>query len=132
MSVLTAIVFAALQAQPPADSQQTAQLPPSPIAKLVVTPGKPVMSAQDTLQLSAQALDAGGRPVDNVRYRFVASRGARFEGSVDSTGLVRSGSTGTSRLRWRRMRRGKQVFSQPLRCGTAIRATTSGSRGRSR
>ena len=94
MSVFTALLLAALQAQTPGQ-QPAAQLPPSPIAKLVVTPAKPVMTARDTLQLSAQALDASGRPVDNVRYRYVASGGARFEGQVDTTGLVRSGSTGT-------------------------------------
>ena len=53
------------------------------------------MNARDTLQLSAQALDANGRPVENVRFRYIGSGGARFEGRVDTTGLVRSGSTGT-------------------------------------
>jgi len=95
MSVFTVLVVAALQAQTPAQQQAAAQLPPSPIAKLVVTPAKPVMVARDTLQLSAQALDANGRPVDNVRFRYIGSGGARFEGRVDTTGLVRSGSTGT-------------------------------------
>ena len=92
MSVFTVLAFAVLQAQP-ADPQ--AATTPSPIARVVVTPAKPVMSARDTLQLSAQALDASGRPVPNVRYRYIGSGGARFEGRVDSTGLVRSGSTGT-------------------------------------
>jgi hypothetical protein len=78
MSVFTALVVATLQAQTPGQQQPVAQLPPSPIAKLVVTPAKPVMIAQDTLRLTAQALDAGGRPVDNVRYRFIGSGGARF------------------------------------------------------
>src|SRR5829696_6609307 len=95
MSIFTALVVAALQAQTPAQQQAADQMPPSPIAKLVVTPAKPVMTARDTLQLSAQALDASGRPVPNVRYRYIGSGGARFEGRVDSTGLVRSGSTGT-------------------------------------
>ena len=95
MSVFTVLVVAALQAQTPAQQQAAAQLPPSPIAKLVVTPAKPVMIAQDTLRLTAQALDASGKPVDNVRYRYIGSGGARFEGRVDTTGLVRSGSTGT-------------------------------------
>jgi hypothetical protein len=95
MSVFTVLVVAALQAQTPAQQQAAAQLPPSPIAKLVVTPAKPVMVARDTLQLSAQALDASGKPVDNVRFRYIQSGGARFEGRVDTTGLVRSGSTGT-------------------------------------
>ena len=96
MSVFTVLVVAALQAQTPAQQQAAAaQLPPSPIARLVVTPAKPVMNARDTLQLSAQALDASGRPVENVRFRYIGSGGARFEGRVDTTGLVRSGSTGT-------------------------------------
>jgi len=94
MSVFSILVLAALQAQTPGQ-QPAAQLPPSPIAKLVVTPAKPVMIAQDTLRLTAQALDASGKAVDNVRYRYIGSGGARFEGRVDTTGLVRSGSTGT-------------------------------------
>ena len=94
MSVFSVLLLAALQTQSPAQ-QQAASLPPSPIAKLVVSPAKPTMTARDTLQLSAQALDASGRPVPDVRYRYIGSGGARFEGRVDTTGLVRSGSTGT-------------------------------------
>ena len=94
MSIFSVLVLAALQAQTPGQ-QPAAQLPASPIAKLVVTPAKPVMIAQDTLRLTAQALDASGKAVDNVRYRYIGSGGARFEGRVDTTGLVRSGSTGT-------------------------------------
>jgi hypothetical protein len=94
MSVFSVLVLAALQAQTPGQPP-AAQLPASPIAKLVVTPAKPVMIAQDTLRLTAQALDASGKAVDNVRYRYIGSGGARFEGRVDTTGLVRSGSTGT-------------------------------------
>ncbi len=67
---------------------------PSPVARLVVTPAKPVMVAGDTLRLTAQALDATGQPVPNARIRY-ASQGARFEGAVDSLGLVTSGATGT-------------------------------------
>ncbi len=94
MTVISILALAALQVQT-AGQQPSSQLPPSPIAKLVVTPAKPVMIAQDTLRLTAQALDASGKPVDNVRFRYVQSSGARFEGRVDTTGLVRSGSTGT-------------------------------------
>ena len=92
MSVLSVILLGALQVP---TQQPASQLPASPIAKLVVTPAKPVMIAQDTLRLTAQALDASGKPVDNVRFRYIQSSGARFEGRVDTTGLVRSGSTGT-------------------------------------
>jgi hypothetical protein len=52
------------------------------------------MTAGDTLRLYAQALDSAGKPVENARIRF-QSAGGRFEGRVDSTGLVMSGSTGT-------------------------------------
>ncbi len=64
------------------------------VARIVVTPAKPVITAGDTLRLAAQALDANGRPVDGARVRFQA-QGGRFEGDVDSLGLVRSGATGT-------------------------------------
>src|SRR5690349_16134124 len=74
--------------QPPADA------PASPIARIVVTPATPVVQARDTIRLSAQALDAQGRPVPDATIRFVAAGGS-FEGRVDADGLVRSGSTGT-------------------------------------
>jgi hypothetical protein len=64
------------------------------VARIAVTPAKPVMTAGDTLRLSAQALDAAGKPVEGVRVRF-QGQGGRFEGEVDSLGLVRSGATGT-------------------------------------
>ena len=92
MSVFTVLALAVVQAQTQDPQAGTAA---SPIARVVVTPAKPVMTARDTLQLSAQALDASGRPVPNVRYRYIGAGGARFEGRVDTTGLVHSGSTGT-------------------------------------
>jgi hypothetical protein len=66
----------------------------SPVARIVVTPVRPHMVAGDTLRLRAQAVDASGQPVPNARLRFQADGGA-FEAEVDSTGLVRSGATGT-------------------------------------
>lgn len=69
-------------------------LAPSPIASLQVTPGtKVTMTAGDTLRLRTVALDAAGKPVDNVTYKYMPS-GGRFEGRVDTTGLIESGSTG--------------------------------------
>ena len=52
------------------------------------------MTAGDTLRLQGQALDAAGQPVPGARVRFQA-QGGRFEGAVDSLGLVTSGATGT-------------------------------------
>ncbi|MGH7696477.1 MAG: Ig-like domain-containing protein, partial [Gemmatimonadaceae bacterium] len=69
-------------------------LPASPVARLVVTPANPVINAGDTLRLSAQALDADGKPVPNAVVRFRAAGGG-FEAEVDSLGLVASGATGS-------------------------------------
>jgi hypothetical protein len=65
------------------------------VARVTVTPANPTVIAGDSLQLVARALDAAGRVVPNVRFVFLAAGTARFEGRVDSTGFVRSGSTGT-------------------------------------
>ena len=65
------------------------------IAKLVIQPGlKVTVPAQDTMRLIATAVDAEGKPVPGAIVRFFG-QGGRFEGDIDSTGLVRSGSTGT-------------------------------------
>ncbi len=71
------------------------QQQPVPVAGIEVTPDPAVVIAGDTMRLNARALDRDGRPVPEVRFRFVASPSARFEGRVDEDGLVRSGSTGT-------------------------------------
>ena len=62
--------------------------------RLVVTPATRTVVAGETLQLAAQLLDANGQPVPNAKIIFRPS-GAPFEGTVDTTGLVRSGATGT-------------------------------------
>ncbi len=67
---------------------------PSPIARVAITPAVRSMTAGDTLRLTAQPLDRDDRPVPDAIVRFVGS-GGRFEGRVDSTGLVYAGSTGT-------------------------------------
>ena len=79
--------------------QQQPQTPPgpapaaSPIAHVTISPATRTMTAGDTLRFSAQAVDSAGSPVPNTLIRFVGS-GGRFEGKVDSTGLVSAGSTG--------------------------------------
>ncbi len=96
MLLHTFAVLAALQqvtTQPPAPSAPPAA--PSPIARLEILPGTSLqMPAGDTLRLTVRALDANGQPVPDASVRFFGA-GGRFEGSVDSTGLIRSGSTGT-------------------------------------
>ncbi|HSJ06289.1 MAG TPA: Ig-like domain-containing protein, partial [Longimicrobiales bacterium] len=94
MSAPLLLVAALLQAP----AQQ--QLPPSPIHRVVVSPANPSVQSQDTLRLTATALDAAGNPVPNARVRFVPAGGnfgaaGRFEGTVEEDGLVRSGATGT-------------------------------------
>jgi len=79
-------------AQNPA--QQPPAAAPSPIARVIVQPTVRIMTAGDTLRLRAQAVDSAGNPVPGATIRFQAA-GGRFEGRVDSTGLVMSGSTGT-------------------------------------
>jgi hypothetical protein len=86
------LALLALLQQPAAAAQPPA--PPSPVARIEVLPADPVVTAMDTLRLTARAFDAQGRPVDNARVRFVAA-GGTFEGMVDTLGLVRSGATGT-------------------------------------
>jgi hypothetical protein len=83
------VALATHQAQP-----QSPQLPPSPVADVVITPGGATLSPGDTVRVRAEARDASGRPLSNVRIRFFAG-GGRFEGSVDTLGLVTAGSTGT-------------------------------------
>jgi len=76
----------------------TQQLPasqPSPRpARIVISPANPVVAAEDTLRLTARVLDQNGAELRGARVRFVPA-GGRFEGDVDPTGLVQSGSTGT-------------------------------------
>jgi hypothetical protein len=87
--MITSLLLAAVLVQ--ATPQQQ---PPSPIHEIVVTPANPTVNAQETLQLQARAVDAAGNPVPDARIRFVPA-GGRFEGTVEETGLVRSGATGT-------------------------------------
>jgi len=87
------LVLAALQQGTP--TAPPAPTAPSPIARLEVLPGTSLqMQAGDSLRLMARALDSAGQPVPNATVRFFGA-GGRFEGKVDSTGLISSGSTGT-------------------------------------
>ena len=77
-----ALIPAALVAQQPV------------VARVVVSPAAPRMTAGDTLRLTAQALDAAGHPVPGAIIRFQQAA-AQFEAVVDSTGLVRAGAPST-------------------------------------
>src|SRR5215210_7835201 len=81
-------LVASFQAQQPAPP-----IPESPIARIVVTPAIFEVVAGDTVKFAAEALDAGGRKIDNAIIRFVA-RGGQGEGSIDSAGTLIASSVG--------------------------------------
>jgi hypothetical protein len=67
----------------------------SEIARIIVTPASRTMIAGDTLRLHAEARDAQGNVLPGVTFRYRLGSSARFEGRVDSLGLVTAGSTAT-------------------------------------
>ena len=76
--------------------QQPAVAPAAPeIARIIVTPVNRTMTAGDTLRLHAEARDPSNAVIPGVSFRYRLGAFARFEGTVDSLGLVTSGSTGT-------------------------------------
>lgn len=75
--------------------QQQPATPTIDIARIVVTPANRTMTAGDTLRLHAEARDAQGNVIPGVTFRYRLGSGARFEGRVDSLGLVTAGSTAT-------------------------------------
>jgi len=62
--------------------------------RLVITPTTRSVVAGDTLRFSAKLLDPAGQPIPDARIVF-RNAGGRFEGTVDSTGLLTAGSVGT-------------------------------------
>ena len=64
------------------------------ITGLRITPSVRAVAVGDSLPLRVQALDARGNIIPNVTVRFTA-QGGRFQGSVDSSGVVRAGAPGT-------------------------------------
>jgi hypothetical protein len=70
------------------------QQPAQAIATVVVRPAEAAIQVGDTLRLSAEARDSSGRVVRDAAVSWFQS-GGRFEGTVDSTGLVAGGATGT-------------------------------------
>jgi hypothetical protein len=60
------------------------------VARITVTPANPKVISGDSLQLTAVALDAAGKPVPNVTIRFQQSA-AKFEGVTTPEGMVKAG-----------------------------------------
>ncbi|HEV8599249.1 MAG TPA: hypothetical protein VGQ69_07790 [Gemmatimonadales bacterium] len=68
-------------------------LPPSPVARITVTPQAPTVEAGDSLRLRAEATDAAGRAVPGARVVWFPGHFG-FEGAIDSSGLLRAGYPG--------------------------------------
>jgi hypothetical protein len=62
------------------------------VARVEVTPARPEVAAGDSLQLSARALDAAGKPVPDATIVFKPEGLAAAQ--VDSTGLIHAGGVG--------------------------------------
>ncbi len=67
---------------------------PAPkIARLVITPASRTIVAGDTMRLRTEARDAQGNVLSGVTVRYRLGGSARFEGRVDSLGLITASST---------------------------------------
>jgi hypothetical protein len=84
------LILALLALQQP---QSTAPVPE--MARIIVSPPSRSMIAGDTLRLHAEARDAQNNVIPGVTFRYRLGPAARFEGRVDSLGLVTAGSTST-------------------------------------
>jgi hypothetical protein len=80
------LTILALQQQPAAAPE---------IARIIVSPTNHTMIAGDSLRLTAEARDAQGNVIPGVTFRYRLGGSARFEGRVDSLGMVTAGSTAT-------------------------------------
>lgn len=91
MKSLVLALVSALSAQQPAPQQPAVQS--QPVARVQITPSAAAIKVGDTIRLAAVAFDSNGARLDSVRLFWFMS-GGRFEGRVDSTGLVTAGATG--------------------------------------
>lgn len=90
----------------------TPVVPPSPIARLVVTPAHPVVQKHDSLRLTVVALDSAGRTVPNATVRFFGRTYA--EGRIDSTGMITAANTSVLPVRMVATVPGTRPFVQTL------------------
>ena len=71
-------------------AQQATSAQPSSISRVVISPATRTVRAGDTVQFSAQAYDASGAAVQNVKIRF----GGGGSGAIDTTGKVIASAIG--------------------------------------
>jgi hypothetical protein len=67
---------------------------PTPPGRAAIEPAEVAIQVGDTVRLHAVGRDSSGRPLRDPVVRWFQS-GGRFEGTVDSTGLVTGGAVGT-------------------------------------
>ena len=72
---------------------QTNALPPSPVARIEVTPRNRTVTAGDSIRLRARAVDAAGQTVSGAKL-FFSQRAGGMTGVVDSTGMLVAGAVG--------------------------------------
>jgi hypothetical protein len=90
LRVLSHLATISLIALSPLAAQQ--QGATASVARVEVTPARPEVAAGDSLQLSARAMDAAGKPVPDATIVFKPEGLAAAQ--VDSTGLIRAGGVG--------------------------------------
>jgi hypothetical protein len=91
MTRLIATLLAALTGSPIAAQTSTTS---QTVTRLRITPAVRSVAVGDSLKLRVEALDPRGNVVPGVTIRFTP-QGGRFQGSIDSTGMVRAGAPGT-------------------------------------
>ena len=87
------IALLALLQTPPVQAPAPNTLPASPVARILVKPTNRSVTAGDSVRLTAEALDASGRPIPNAIIRFVAA-GGEGQAAIDSTGMLIASSIG--------------------------------------
>lgn len=68
-------------------------IPASPVSRIEISPRTRNITAGDSVQYTARALDAAGKPVPGATVRYNA-KGGTGEGHIDSTGKVVASSVG--------------------------------------
>jgi hypothetical protein len=68
------------------------QNPQSGPGRVEISPANPTIQVGDSIRLTAKAFDGQGRPVPSSSVRWFSS--GEFQGTIDSTGLVRAGAVG--------------------------------------
>jgi hypothetical protein len=92
MTLSFAVVPALLALALPLAAHATAQPAPK-IARLIISPASRTITAGDTVRLRAEARDAQGNVLNGVTFRYRLGPSARFEGRLDSLGLLTASST---------------------------------------